>query len=60
MFLGSTLMLSREVTPLLFANVTVLGMHRISLLGLLGCAVSFMLGLRLILSIIKSGYLDRD
>jgi len=60
LFLGSTLMLSREVTPLLFANVTVLGMHRISLLGLVGCAVSFMLGLRLILSIIKSGYLDRD
>ena len=60
LFLGSTLMLSREVTPLLFSEVTVLGMHRISLLGLSGCAVSILLGLRLIRSIMKSGHLDRD
>ena len=60
LFLGSTLMLSREVTPLLFSNVTVLGMHRISLLGLFGCAVSVLLGLRLIRAIMKSGHLDRD
>ena len=60
LFLGSTLMLSREVTPLLFADSTVLGMHRISLLGLTGCAMSILLGLRLIRSIMKSGHLDRD
>lgn len=60
LFLGSTLMLSREVTPLLFAETTVLGMHRISLLGLSGCTVSILLGLRLIRSIMKSGHLDRD
>ena len=60
LFLGSTLMLSREVTPLLFAEVKVLGMHRISLLGLTGCFVSILLGLRLIRSIMKSGHLDRD
>jgi len=60
MFLGSTLMLSREVTPLLFADTTVLGMHRISVLGLCGCTLSIMLGLRLIRSIMKSGHLDRD
>lgn len=60
LFLGSTLMLSREVTPLLFAETTVLGMHRISLLGLFGCAMSVLLGLRLIRSIMKSGHLDRD
>ena len=60
LFLGSTLLLSREVTPLLFANTTVLGMHRLSLLGLAGCALSILLGLRLILAITKSGHLDRD
>jgi ubiquinone biosynthesis protein len=60
LFLGSTLMLSREVTPLLFADFTLFGMHRISLLGLVGCTVSFLLGLRLIRSIVKSGHLDRD
>lgn len=60
LFLGSTLMLSRQVTPLLFAENTVFGLHRISLLGLSGCAMSILLGLRLIRSIMKSGHLDRD
>ena len=60
LFLGSTLLLSREVTPLLFANTTVLGMHRLSLLGLCGCTLSILLGLRLIFAIGKSGHLDRD
>ncbi len=60
LFLGSTLLLSREVTPLLFAETTVLGMHRISLLGLSGCAMSVLIGLRLIRAIGKSGHLDRD
>ena len=60
LFLGSTLLLSREVTPLLFAETNVLGMHRISVLGLLGCVTSILLGLRLIRSIMKSGHLDRD
>jgi ubiquinone biosynthesis protein len=60
LFLGSTLMLSRQVTPLLFAETKVLGMHKISLLGLSGCAVSVLLGLRLIRAIGKSGHLDRD
>ena len=60
LFLGSTLLLSREVAPLLFADVTVLGLHRISLLGLCGCTVSVLLGLRLLRAIGKSGHLDRD
>lgn len=60
LFLGSALLLSREVTPLLFEETKVLGMHRISLLGLSGCTVSVLLGLRLIRAIGKSGHLDRD
>ena len=60
LFLGSTLMLSRQVPPLLFSTPTYLGMHNISLLGLSGCAVSILLGLRLIRAIYKSGHLDRN
>lgn len=60
LFLGSTLLLSRQVTPLLFADQPVLGMHKISLLGLCGCAVSVLLGLRLLRAIGKSGHLDRN
>ena len=60
LFLGSTLLLSREVSPLLFAEEKVFGLYRISLLGLMGCAMSILLGLRLMSSIMKSGHLDRD
>ena len=60
LFLGSTLMLSREVSPLLFEDTKVLGMKNLSLLGLTGCVFSILLGLRLIRSIMKSGWLDRD
>ena len=58
LFLGSTLLLSQKVPPLLFRQPTILGMHEISLLGLTGCCVSVLLGLRLLRAIGKSGHLD--
>ena len=60
LFLGSALMLSQRVPPLLFAAPSgFLGIHDISLLGILGCATSLLLGLRLLRAIGKSGHLDR-
>jgi ubiquinone biosynthesis protein len=55
LFLGSTLLLSRNVPPLI--ALPLLG--EFSLLGGLGCATSFVLGLRLMRAIYKSGSLDR-
>ncbi|MCH5376299.1 MAG: AarF/UbiB family protein [Planctomycetes bacterium] len=59
LFLGSAVLLSSEVPPLLFPENAYLGFHRISLLGIAGCALSVMLGLRLLRAIYKSGHLDR-
>jgi ubiquinone biosynthesis protein len=59
LFLGSSLLLSSEVPPLLFPTTPFLGMHRISLLGITGCFVSILVGLRLLRAIGKSGHLDR-
>ena len=59
LFLGSSLMLSRELPPLLFPETPFLGLHRLSILGLSGCTVSILLGLRLLRAIGKSGHLDR-
>jgi ubiquinone biosynthesis protein len=59
LFLGSSWMLANEVTPLLFPNSAFLGLQKLSILGLSGCAVSILLGLRLIRAIGKSGHLDR-
>ncbi|MCC7086353.1 MAG: AarF/ABC1/UbiB kinase family protein [Pirellulales bacterium] len=50
LFLGSALLLSRDVKPVLWG---------VSLLGALGCIVSAVLGLRLLKAINKSGHLDR-
>jgi len=58
LFLGSSLLLSWEVPPLLFPETTVVGFHRISLLGLTGATISILLGLRLLRAIGKSGHLD--
>lgn len=58
LFLGSSWMLSNQVSPLLFPDHTYLGFHRISILGLSGCAISFLMGLRLLRAINKSGHLD--
>ena len=59
LFLGSSLLLSRDVPPLLFRQETILGLKDVSLLGLSGCIVSLLLGLRLLRAIGKSGHLDR-
>jgi ubiquinone biosynthesis protein len=59
LFLGSSLMLSREVPPILFPEPTYFGLHKISVLGFSGCFVSVLLGLRLIRAIGKSGHLDQ-
>jgi ubiquinone biosynthesis protein len=49
LFLGSSLMLTHKVPPLL---------HGVSVLGVSGCVVALVLGLRLIRAINKSGHLD--
>ncbi len=59
LFMGSSLMLSYKVPPLWFANQGPWGIHDLSLLGLTGCIVSFMLGIRLVWAIRKSGNLDQ-
>jgi ubiquinone biosynthesis protein len=58
LFLGSSLMLSNRVPPLLFPDNVYLGVHQISILGLSGCAISVLVGLRLLRAIGKSGHLD--
>ncbi|MCA9215255.1 MAG: AarF/ABC1/UbiB kinase family protein [Planctomycetales bacterium] len=65
LFLGSSLMLSQQVPPLLFRTLPNepsywLGLSNVSLLGLAGCVVSILLSLRLLWAIGKSGHLDRD
>lgn len=59
LFLGSSLMLSRQVPPVLFPEPTVFGLHNLSVFGLTGCFVAVLLGLRLLRAIGKSGHLDR-
>jgi ubiquinone biosynthesis protein len=59
LFLGSSLLLSYQVPPLLFLQPGWLGIERLSLFGLVGYAVSMMAGLRLIMAINRSGHLDQ-
>jgi ubiquinone biosynthesis protein len=61
LFVGSSLMLSYKVPPVLFAQKEPLwfGLHHLSILGLLGCVTSIMVGLRLLWAIGKSGHLDQ-
>jgi ubiquinone biosynthesis protein len=59
LFLGSSMMLSSDVPPLLFPEGTYLGMHRLSIFGTSGCFLAVLLGLRLIRAIGKSGHLDQ-
>lgn len=58
LFLGSSWILANRVPPLLFPDSVYLGFHQISILGLLGCGVSVLMGLRLLRAINKSGHLD--
>ncbi len=59
LFLGSSLMLSQKVPPLLFPKNEFFGLHQLSVLGLSGCIVAILLGLRLLWAIGRSGHLDR-
>ena len=59
LFLGSSLLLSRQVPPLLFPVSDFFGLHKLSLLGLSGCIVSILVGLRVLWAIGKTGHLDR-
>lgn len=59
LFLGSSIILSTKVPPLLFPSSTWLGLHEVSILGLAGCTLSFLLGFRLFWAIRKSGNLDK-
>ncbi|MCA9263833.1 MAG: AarF/ABC1/UbiB kinase family protein [Planctomycetales bacterium] len=58
LFLGSSLLLSRNVPPVIFQEPTILGMKDVSILGMSGCVLSFLVGLRLLRAIVKSGHLD--
>lgn len=60
LFLGSSLMLSMQVPPVLFQEELWLGLKDLSILGLMGMVFSLALGARLILAINKSGHLDRE
>ncbi len=60
LFLGSSLMLSYKVPPLLFHERVFWGFQDLSVLGLVGSFVSFMLGFRLVWAIRKSGNLDEE
>lgn len=59
-FLGSSVLLAFKVPPLLLGNSQWFGIEKLSLLGLIGYAVSLLAGLRLIRAINRSGHLDRD
>jgi ubiquinone biosynthesis protein len=59
LFMGSSLLLSRQVPPLLFQEPTIFGLHNMSLIGVSGCLLSLLLGLRLLRAIGKSGHLDQ-
>lgn len=69
MFVGSSLMLSAQTPPHLGGLLNLLfvpeywtaqwSISRLSVLGLTGCSVSILIGLRLMLAIAKSGHLDR-
>lgn len=59
LFLGSSLLLSYEVRPLLFPDNGFLGIRNLSILGLAGSVTALLIGLRLLRAIGKSGHLDR-
>lgn len=59
LFLGSSLMLSQQVPPLLFPAATYWGMHRISIFGLAGVLFSLLEMVRLTRAIRRSGALTR-
>jgi ubiquinone biosynthesis protein len=61
LFMGSSLLLANKVPPVVFTQKEpwYLGLHHVSLLGLAGCMLSLLVGLRLLWAIGKSGHLDQ-
>ncbi|MBL8891012.1 MAG: hypothetical protein JNL67_13605 [Planctomycetaceae bacterium] len=60
MFLGSSILLSMKVPPLIFQEAGPWGMQDISVLGLVGVLLSMLSSLRVLWSIRKSGHLDSE
>jgi len=60
LFLGSALMLSYKVPPLIFPETGPLGIRDLSFLGLTGATMSLLMGFRLMWAIRKSGNLDES
>jgi ubiquinone biosynthesis protein len=58
LLLGSSVLLAYRVPPLLFAGGEAAGLKDLSVLGLVGYAMSLLVALRLIRAINKSGHLD--
>lgn len=59
LFLGSSLMLSNKVPPLIFPDSPWWGVKDLSVFGFAGLMASLLIGARLVLAIRKSGNLDR-
>ncbi|HAN98373.1 MAG TPA: ABC transporter [Planctomycetaceae bacterium] len=60
LFVGSSLMLSNKVPPLLLPGEGWWGIREVSLIGLGGLIISHLIGARVILAIRRSGNLDRE
>lgn len=60
LFLGSSILLAQQVPPVLFPSKPFWGMEKLSVIGIVGCFLSFLLGCRLIWAIMNSGSLDRS
>ncbi len=61
LFLGSALLYSRAVPPLVSENIPLIGplVGGVSFFGLTGCVLALALGIRLLRAINKSGHVDR-
>jgi ubiquinone biosynthesis protein len=60
LYVGSSFLLSYQVPPLIFhKSEGWLGLKDLSILGLAGCTISVLVGLRLLRAIGKSGHLDQ-
>ncbi len=58
LFLGSSVLLAYHVPPVLFTEGGPMGLKDLSLMGLVGFAMSILVSLRLLRAINKSGHLD--
>ncbi len=58
LFVGSSMLLASNVPPVLFAEPTHFGLHRLSILGICGAAASILMMLRLYIAINSSGHLS--